>query len=810
MNFKRNIIYKMLALLAFAITMSYASDGGPNFTIDNISGNGGRYVCIGYGDGLNVTYDYGRPYFEGFTYEPKSQCGNGGCFINCLDNTGTGGITVMHFTNRIYPNTVYPEINKQIFVFNGRTQQGVIRRELYVCQRNSCTPFGIGGAIGCNTCFKSTLIKRGDSSGGGSNPNPNPPTPPTPIDLIVEEINFLGSKPQNLVYTKTSGSRIEVRVYHKDSTGSIGSGLNSASCVVKREGKTTASGKGTYNMWSGGGAFEWKYNGAIPTTGTYTIQCSGEAKNGATAESPEILFNVVPASYDVKADIVSKNNNRYTINSGTLKSDGGTKKATLSGVKFPIMKTEDGTLEVRLSGQANTVSYSTDSGVNSSIVTKNFVNNAKGWNNANTGSNICKVAPPNPTNSNVKLSRGSFNNALANKVVFNDVYSGTITVQYVDEEITKIVESERLAGRCSGKGTSNGQCPYPPTFEYSFPYLVVPHNFSIDIKTAQSNDSVKVLYYGQGSTPESEIPNILKVVAEDSNNNALKNYVNGCAALDVDLELNTISGDVYITFIDPNNPVNTNVTTIKASDFLSGTNSEANISRVISVKKKDGAFLPSEVDEPMFLNVGFNRLMYFTGQKNNNDYPKYTPRFNLANDMVILRGRINSIDTDNAQDYTKMPTTIVNYEFYCKTCSLDAVRAITGANQYTPSPTEQGWWIDSTFNKFNASSVKIANISTTNNIKVNSISQVKDGVQTISYNNASAGKYQVKINQNQTSSAFPSFLLYNPYYDASIVNWGTSSFVTIYGKVQHDTSRDFGVDTGDSKNTRSGGRTGGF
>lgn len=801
MNFKRNAIYKTLVLLVFAITMSHAAD--------NIAGLGGYYTCIGYGDGLNPTYDSGRPYFEGFTYEPQSQCGKDGCFINCLSNRGNVGWDLLFFTNTIYPNTPYPEVNKGMLVFNGITQLGTIKKNVYVCQRNSCTPFGKGGAIGCNTCFISSRIRRSDSGGGGSNP-PNPPIPPTPIDLIVEEINFLGSKPKNLIYTKTSGSRIEVRVYHKDSTGAIGSGLNSASCVVKREGKTTASGKGTYNMWSGGGAFEWKYNGAIPTTGIYTLQCSGEAKNGATAKSPEITFNVVPGSYDIKAEIISKNNNRYTINSGTLKSDGGIKKATLSGVKFPIMKTKDGTLEVRISGQANNINYTTDTGANSMIVTKSLINKTKGWNDASSGSNICKVGPPNPTNSAVKLTSGSFNNALANKIVFNDVYSGTITIQYVDEEITKIVDSEKALGRCSGKGTSNGKCPYPPTFEYSFPYLVVPHNFSIDIKT-QNNDSVKVLYYGQGSTPESEIPNTLKVVAEDSNNNALKNYVNGCAALDVDLELNTVSGDVYITFIDPKNPVNTNVTTIKATDFLSSTNSEANINRVISVKKKDGgAFLPSEVNEPMFLNVGFNRLMYFTGQKNNNDYPKYTPRFNLVNDMVILRGRINSIDADNAQDYTKMPTTMINYEFYCRTCSLDAVRAITGVNQYIPSPTEQGWWIDSTFNKFNASSVKVANISTTNNIKVNSISQVKDGVQVISYNNASAGKYQVKINQNQTSSAFPSFLLYNPYYDASIVNWGTSSFVTIYGKVQHDTSRDFGVDTGDSKNTRSGGRTGGF
>ncbi len=650
-------------------------------------------------------------------------------------------------------------------------------------------------------------------------------------DLIIEENSTLGTEPENTIYTKVSGSSIEVRVFHKDSSGAIGSGLTSAYCeITNPSGQVSASGNGSYSIWSGGGAYVWSSSNAIPTTGYYTIQCSGTDSSGNTAYSPTISFYVAPASYNMSISIQTERG-QYELNgSGNITSNGSTSKYELyeTDNSIPISKVGE-TLFVSVNGTANDVNGNTDTGVTTSMnsVDSGYINSVTGY-NATGGSVVCKTPPPDPVNSSASFSKGSVNGQVS-AITFQDAYIGTFTFQYQDTEMYENIQQEENAGRCSGNGINNGQCPYPPIFEYTFDYKVAPYNFQVELKTDTGSD-IQVLYYGQGSSPLNESAGILRVTAlsneanesdtEDSTSytqyKALGNYIYGCAAMDVDLEMTSRNdSDLYISFLDPTTGLEAN--TIYATNFIN--DSQADQERVIKVSKQGSSdYLQSDVDEPSIFSTGFDKLMYFTNKKDDTSYPQYEPIMSYDSDIVVLRGRINMIDADNAENYNIMPTTKVYYEFYCRTCDLCSVGKITGVDSetcttsnYKPSPTSQGWFIDETFGDFNSTRIKTDHISTSSDFSVSSVSDFSDGLQTISYNSANAGKYQVKIQQNTGEDSFPLFLLYNPYYDTTnISTWGTSSFVTVYKESTQTNTQDFGLDTGDAKNTRGSGRTGGY
>ena len=316
-----------------------------------------------------------------------------------------------------------------------------------------------------------------------------------------------------------------------------------------------------------------------------------------------------------------------------------------------------------------------------------------------------------------------------------------------------------------------------------------------------------MLYFGQGNSPLNESKINLDLIALDKKNQPLKNFINGCAAIDTELEIK-YDNNLVITFIDSNNAnTSDDTTTIKKENWtFQGSEAKASLQRVLSVKQLDKVWTPSMVSEPIYLK-NEKHLMYYTGKKNDTSYPQYNNLvFDSFKDAVVLRGRVNMIDTDNAGDYSIPPTTKVYYEFYCQTCDLDEINKITGVKKYVGSPTSPGWWIDTTFS---AATLKKDNISTTDGLQVSSVSSlVNNGMQNISYQKADSGKYEVMINHGSNTNNFPTFLLYKPFHSGG-VDGKTSAFVTIYKKIGDD-NKDFGVDTGAGKNTRSGSRTGGF
>lgn len=785
--------------------VAFAAGGG---------GGGGQqlpdYVCLGWGDGQN-SVPVTKYYEEGKRYNDSSGlCQNHGCYVNCLTKDvymteisnlqgGKESIFELHSSSPkiTFKKGVGAE-SKANYWCNADTQSNKF------CDPSSNTTNYADEAIACKYCGQRSFTYR---SGSGTI---DPPQPPVPSDLIVEEANFFGTKPVNLIYTRTTGAYMKLRIFHKNSSGQLGSGLNSASCTIFYEGKQAYSGNAYWNLWSGGGAYIFETSDALTKSGQYAVECSGVDKQGQSLVSDRLPFYVAPARYDIGLKIAA-NGQEYNAPTKAGNSNGSIVKIELIDTLFPVAKVGE-EIGLFVNGRALAYNGSVDSGVNTSMSQKGSIKNVIDGLNSQSGARVCVAGEPQlPTSSSSKFSSGILSGTKTTSLTFSDVYKGKMTITYTDEDMRRIIDTERVRGGCSGLGVGNGECPVPPEFEFTFPYLVVPHNFQVAVKNYNGSD-IKVLYYGQGSTPENEGKSKLEVTPLNASGSPLNNFIHNCAAIDTDLELN--GQDVSITFIDPNNPsTSSTTTTIYAKDFKSGAGNTAiaDLDRVISVKRTNGGTWSAEmVAEPTFL-AAVKPLMYFTGQKDNPMYPRYdSPVFNSFGNTVILRGRINMVDADNAGDYTKMPTSRVYYEFYCQTCSLTDVGKITGVNQYKRSATSQGWWLDSTFAQHNSSSIKTDNISVTpTGLSVSSVSNFADGMQTLSYQNAGAGKYEVKINQSADKDHFPLFLLYNPYYNSNAASNGTSAFVTIYNKIS-DENRDFGVDTGEGKNTRSGSRTGGF
>ena len=178
---------------------------------------------------------------------------------------------------------------------------------------------------------------------------------------------------------------------------------------------------------------------------------------------------------------INANGKDYVINRKKGISNGSTIKSGLDTSLLPVVKVGE-EIGLFLSGSANANSNSVDSGVNTSMQQKGQMQNVVEGLNASSGNRICKAdAPKLPDKSSIKINSGNFNSKVTS-IVFNDAYKGTITVSYNDQDMNKIIEQERARGGCSGNGIGNGKCPFPPTFEFTFKYLVVPNNFQVTLK----------------------------------------------------------------------------------------------------------------------------------------------------------------------------------------------------------------------------------------------------------------------------------------------------------------------------------------
>ncbi|MGX3010125.1 hypothetical protein ACWIUD_00980 [Helicobacter sp. 23-1044] len=678
----------------------------------------------------------------------------------------------------------------------------------------------------------------------GGTPPPDPDKPKEPLGKLVI-IDWEDSKQAiSKVHTKVSGNSYDFKIYAE--SGSIDSGLQSATCQI------TDSGAQVLHSGNAGSAFSWnslwamKYSApksAFPKSGKYTIKCSGKNKDGDSAEAevdflvaPHLYqFGVVSLNFDKDGNPISEALNAQAIRVEnkkveTLKhsNDNWKRKPVIKinkelklQVKEVIAYTADGKVDegVDVSSDVNGVismqqdkSKSTTQAITSETPLKG------GTPSVSNASGACAITPQITAN-NAEMTKGLIANAESIATLSADnALVANAEVLILDSVLQEQIKQQEASGLCDGNG-GKFPCPYPGAIKAEFDYQIVPSDFQVELKTHKGAD-LKVLYLGQGYTPAVEKGVKLVITAlknefdaNNPNNDIATTFSNNCAAQDMTFALNAANGTIKIELVDKSGKVET--AKVPYSSFVNGkiTLDDA----ILKVTKNNTPFTPNMKSEPIIIdkNTLKNDMGFFGFE--NSYYPKYTNIANANLDMVILRARINAIDTDNAPKFGTANNSKVLYEFQCEYCDIGRVYNIIGRGAYDNkkdrSPTQQGWWIDRTFSEYNAVQVEKnrSEIENLGNTQIRMISGVTNGMQEIAYSFLSAGTYKLNILHGNfvngaTPASMPNFLLYNAYWNAN-VKWNTSAFIYIKGEAK-DEQRNYGIDTGGAKNTRSGGRTG--
>ena len=658
------------------------------------------------------------------------------------------------------------------------------------------------------------------------------------------------------IHTKISGNggKTTFKLIGKvavDKKSVFDSGLKEASCKIDN-GSFTPSKSGV-NL-ANGLVKEWSASeDDFKFSGKHKITCKATDTNGKQVETSvefisapyQYSFEAVNASFDSSGKPVLENlltnNNSKAINLIALTNkqvthfnNSWTKKPVvkigeLLGVRVGTVKAYNAKGDIdtgvdHKDGLSGAISVS----ANPKSTTKAIVDSSKMPPTTNQAGGACSVNLAIMPGADALMTSGiAQNSAPILNITADESLLATMEVEIYDKSLQVTLESELAKDKCkkSNDINSNGVCPFPPRLKLTFDYQIAPKDFRAELLDADGNP-LKVLYYGQGTTPEVESGTKLKLVAigRDSKN-ATKTFSKNCAAQDMQVSIETQLGNgIKVELVNKDNP-NQKFSIVKASEFKDG---EATIGEAIIKVTRGNDFTPALKAEPAFINMGelkSKTQFYKFAPYPTTYYPSYDGSImNKDTDMVVLRARINAIDTDNSNLNSKTPDdTKVWYEFQCEYCNIDKVAQITGWNNgkgYTNadrSPTQQGWWIDRTFGKYNQNKITKSEMikieSTNSNKDIRSVDlSVSDGLQKIQYGSLSLGTHKLNIrhysNGDKSGDSMPNFLLYNAYWNAN-VRWNTSAFIYVKGKAADD-KRNYGVDTGGAKNTRSGGRTGKF
>lgn len=717
-------------------------------------------------------------------------------------------------------------------------------------------------AGGQSVKFKEFINDKGTKSGpceqgaislsGGNAPEEEPDEPLGTLVIIDWDDNRMGV---SKVHTKISMQAADFKLYTE--AGKIGSGIQSATCEVTGDGTSYKGNAGS--KFSFGSLWAFKFSApkeAFPKSGEYKIKCDGVGKDGKSV-SAEVGFFVAPKSYQFGVVNAVFNNTTSAQSSGGVVTENIIDKAQIAEfgktttapthdnqnwTKKPVVKiselltlqvneitaqTASGTIDSGVDGK-NSIGGTISMDTNESKVNPRAITDAtKIPPTTSAASGACVVAPTIATN-DAEMIGGTMTNleTIATIQADNALLANAEVLIYDTAMHAKIKEQEGI-GLCND--SAKFPCPYPAKLKTIFDYQVAPNNFKAELLD-KNNNPLKVLYFGQGNSPLADSATKIRVSALRADDKIAKDFNTNCAAQDMTLNMELSGQGFSIKVIDKDGKD----FVIKGSEFKDGI---ANVEGILQVNKdKDIPFTPNMKSEPVFTQDkypnGFPANMEFAGfPPTSTYYPNYKDvSVNPNNPLMILRGRINAIDTDNnATNFGIASPTKVYYEFQCEYCDLDKVAKVTGWARYgvdDKSPTQQGWFIDRTFDKYNESKVESskAEIENLGNAQIKAVSGVTNGFQDIAYSFLGVGTYKLNIRHGNFKDAMPYFLLYNAYWTGSMkkvqdkdgntaqylesgTKWNTSAFIHIKGAAK-DEARDYGVDTGGAKNTRSGGRIG--
>lgn len=707
------------------------------------------------------------------------------------------------------------------YCFNENTSQGKQEENGYVKFKE-----WKGGAWGSNINLPCKPLAR--FNGGMITPQPDA------RELIIRDYDNSDTS-KSIIWTKISGNSATFKIHAKDKTGNITgqSGISKLYCTI--DGKEAQEVKEEGSGFLGVNKF-FVYRaseGAFPTSGTHEVHCVGTSVDGGVLEGSASFYSA-PASY--KYESITANFAKYSENLTTQKDKNGKEimgvvvnagetktfmhynkewqKKPVVPSSHPFKITLDSASVLNAKGAVDT---GVDSALKISVENKSKKITSSNIPPSTADTNSCKIGDK------LEAKPISFQQGIALQgdllaLTFPSSLLGEITLTLQDETIKAKIDKEKASGKCDAGGKSP-KCPYPGIAKISFEYQAVPAMFSVEL--LNHNDApLKVLYFGQGHNPKAEKPNKIRITAESNGKKPDTSFSEGCGAQDIIINLNADKSALY--HLQLVNEKGDEVGAKIPYDKFKGGVAEYEV-YVKVMKGENMPFMPSMKSEPVFLSGGVKANIAFAGfTPDNSYYPRYEA-IPTGSDMVILRARINAIDTDNGANLGNLTpeASKIYYEFQCEYCNLDNVGKITGVKSYKNSPTQQGWFIDETFSAHNATTLQ-ANMASVESAQgaIKSVSAFKDGLQSVSYNPlATPATHKLNIAHGNGANNMPYFLLYNSYWNGSEVKigdekylhshiqWNTSAFIYMKGNAQ-DEHRNYGVDTGGAKNTRSGGRIG--
>lgn len=706
------------------------------------------------------------------------------------------------------------------YCFNENTSQGKIEENGYVKFKE-----WKGGAWNKNINLPCKPLAR--FNGGMITPKPDA------RELIIRDYDNSDTS-KSLIWTKISGNSAVFKIHAKDKTGNITgqSGIAKLYCTIdgKEAQEVGEEGSGLFGINK---FFVYRASeGAFPASGEHEVHCVGTSTDGGVLEGKASFYSA-PASY--KYENISASFAKYSENLTTQKDKSGkemmgvivnhseTKTFTHYNKEWQKKPVIPSTHPFKISLDSASVlnaKGAVDVGVDSAIEVK-VENKSKKITSSDippktAETSSCKIADK------LEAKPVSFKQGVALQgdllaLTFPSSLLGEMTLTLQDETIKAKIDEEKANKKCDAGGKSP-KCPYPGIAKIAFEYQAVPAMFSVELLN-HNGAPLKVLYFGQGHNPKAEKPNKIKITAESSNKTDTT-FSEGCGAQDIIINLNADKSALYHLQL-----VNEKGDEVGAKiPYNKFKNGVAEYEVYVKVMKGENMpFMPSMKSEPVFLSGGVKANIAFAGfTPDNSYYPRYEG-ITAGGDMVILRARINAIDTDNGANLGNLTPSAskIYYEFQCEYCNLDNVGKITGVKNYKKSPTQQGWFIDETFSAHNAS-ILGANMASVESVgsAIKSVSAFQNGLQEISYNPlATPATHKLNIAHGNDANNMPNFLLYNSYWSGSEVKqgdekylhspikWNTSAFIYMKGHAG-DEQRNYGVDTGGAKNTRSGGRIG--
>ncbi|RDU58476.1 hypothetical protein [Helicobacter sp. MIT 99-5507] len=558
----------------------------------------------------------------------------------------------------------------------------------------------------------------------------------TKIPCLVENLKNYSNK----IYTKKSGQlgKISVILYAIDSNGRVTypqEKLDNKYCeFIDTFGK-----KSNFVLSGNGFHYVLNYNFNYSSSQSKSYIVCHIVKNGNILSQISQPITIVPSRFDLDLSIQTIQDSIFSLNSNDRESQNANFDLILKTQNYPLI--------IKPNATARTINDEIDIGFSSLLLPLSMRFNRDNGKCDAIGENIQGV---------IKFTNGKYTNNNIN-LSFSDVASGELEL-IIGHNLSR---DDMLQGKCLNSIPSNIDITNAGKILCQEPIVIrkrvdiIPYSFFVELE-----NNGKQIYYNQHTF----IPAIvhlpttkLDIKAINDKNQLLKNFKNECFAKDLSIKLSDNKNNLL--FINGNIPDSI----IPQATFLD--NSQSRVVRKLSSSGiLDRDLTPLDAFSSNIINLN-NTIMNIEFYNMGIKYPIYHIKPRIKNDwrVVLFRGRISLLSNTNQSD-ALIANPKINYEFYCKLpmCNILDLESVLSPRTRFPASNTQNWYIN-TAHPINFK-VQDNNLILPDNLSIQSIGNILNGVQTIAIESNSKGIFDIKIRQGFGYDDFALFLYFSPSY----------------------------------------------